>query len=104
MANRQVPDKNDVAALLTFLTDESERTVSLAKNHLKQILRQYPAYRNLLENPEDPAVASHAKVFLERNAAGVPERRLSRTGGAGERLRFRTRDRSLGALRLPRTG
>ena len=63
--SKSTPNENDVAALLTFLSDTSEQTVALAKDHLKQILRQNPSYRNLLENPSDPAVASHARIFLE---------------------------------------
>jgi regulator of sirC expression with transglutaminase-like and TPR domain len=65
MERKPAPSENEVAALLTFLTDTSEQTVALAKDHLKQILRQNPAYRNLLENPSNPALAPQAKVFLE---------------------------------------
>src|ERR1019366_9690011 len=55
----------DVAALVSFLADSNEGTVSLAKTQLKQILRTHPAYRKLLENPPDPAIAGQAKAFLE---------------------------------------
>ena len=57
MTHKPVPNEKEVAALLTFLSDTSEKTVALAKDHLKQILRQHPAYRDLLQNPPDPAVA-----------------------------------------------
>jgi regulator of sirC expression with transglutaminase-like and TPR domain len=61
----KIPTEQDVAVLVTFLADSNEGTVCLAKTQLKQILRQNPAYRNLLENPLDPLIASQAKVFLE---------------------------------------
>jgi regulator of sirC expression with transglutaminase-like and TPR domain len=57
--------EKDVIALLTFLGDSNEQTVALAKDHLKQILRDNPAYRDLLKNPPDPSVAMQARVFLE---------------------------------------
>jgi regulator of sirC expression with transglutaminase-like and TPR domain len=63
---RKTPiSERDVTALVSFLDDSCEQTVALAKDHLRQILRQTPAYRNLLENPPDPGVASRAKIFLE---------------------------------------
>ena len=62
---QKIPTEKDVLALATLLTDSSEGTVQLAKSHLREILRQKPAYRNLLENPPDPAIAGQAKVFLE---------------------------------------
>jgi len=65
MTSKPAPNEKEIAALLTFLSDTSQQTVALAKNHLKKILRENPAYRDLLENPADPAIASQAKVFLE---------------------------------------
>ncbi len=65
MAGKSIPNEKEVAALLTFLSDSSEKTVALAKDHLKAILRRYPAYRDLLQNPADPSVATEARVFLE---------------------------------------
>ncbi len=86
MANQPTPNENDVAALLTFLTDPSEQTVTLAKNHLKQILRQNPAYRNLLENPSDPTVASHARVFLEETRLEDLKEAFRELAGQGKEL------------------
>jgi regulator of sirC expression with transglutaminase-like and TPR domain len=64
--NRKEPLKErEVAALVSFLGDSSEVTLAIVKDHLKQILRQNPSYRNLLENPQDPHVALRAKLFLE---------------------------------------
>jgi len=62
---QKIPSEKEVLALVTFLTDSSEETVHLAKSHLRDILRQNPHYRNLLEKASDPGVASRAKVFLE---------------------------------------
>src|SRR5439155_16489088 len=61
----KTPTEKEVAVLLTFLADSDQNTVMLAKDQLKQILRQNPAYRDLLENPRDPSIAPHARVFLE---------------------------------------
>ncbi len=61
----KTPTEKEVAVLLTFLADTNQNTVALAKDHLKQILRDNPAYRDLLENAPDPSIANQARVFLE---------------------------------------
>jgi len=61
----KTPTEKEVAVLVTFLADSNEKTVGLAKAQLKEILRQNPAYRDLVSNPPDPSIAPQAKVFLE---------------------------------------
>jgi regulator of sirC expression with transglutaminase-like and TPR domain len=98
MTSKPAPNEKDVAALLTFLSDSSEQTVALAKNHLKQILRQHPSYRNLLENPADPSMADQAKIFLE-------ETRLEELKEAFRELAAQGKDLDLerGAILLAQT-
>ena len=55
MTSKPAPNEKDVAALLTFLSDSSEQTVALAKNHLKQILRQNPGVPQFAGKPGKPA-------------------------------------------------
>ena len=64
MAAKKLSEK-DVETLATFLVDRNERTVDLAKEHLKTILRANPGFRKILENAADPQVAHEARVFLE---------------------------------------
>jgi len=64
MPSKKLSEK-DVETLATFLVDRNERTVDLAKEHLKTILRANPAFRKILENAADPQVAHEARVFLE---------------------------------------
>ena len=104
------PSEKDVAALLTFLADTSQRTVALAKDQLKEILRQNPAYRDLLENPADPSVAAQARVFLEETRLeGIKEafRELSMQGHdldleQGTILLAQSRHPALHGLTVPR--
>lgn len=64
MAAKKLSEK-DVETLATFLVDRNARTVDLAKEHLKTILRANPGFRKILENAADPQVAHEARVFLE---------------------------------------
>jgi regulator of sirC expression with transglutaminase-like and TPR domain len=83
-----IPNEKEVSALLTFLADPSEQTVALAKDHLRRILQRHPAYKHLLKNSPDPAIAARAHVFLE-------ETRLEELKNAFQKLAAQGRDLDL---------
>lgn len=95
------PSERDVALLVTFLADSNEKTVHLAKEKLKQILRQNPSYRQLLESTGDPSVAQEARLFLEETRLEDLEDTFRKLGRQGESLDLEEGSFRLATLAYP---
>lgn len=89
------PNEKAVQLLISFLADPNENTVSLAKEKLRLLLSDFPAYRHLLENPNDPTLAQEARLFLEETRLQDLERAFRALGQQGD-----TMDLEEGVFRL----
>lgn len=87
--------KEDVQALLSFLSDPSERTQALVKARLLEALRAKPELRALLDAPPDPSLIAPAGRLLDELCWEESQETFRTLASQGEFL-----DLELGALTL----